>query len=56
MNMLILILSIICITVISLIFMKEPLEEREIYGVTSIAIRVFVGIVGGIVVSTLITL
>lgn len=43
-------IAIIAVTVLSVICLKKPLEEKNIEGVPSILLRILIGIVGGVIV------
>lgn len=53
MNYFLLVLAIITTMIISLFYLKEPLEEKDIEGTKSLVIRIVVGIVAGLLISVL---
>lgn len=47
-------IAIIAVTILSVILLKKPLEEKNIEGMPSVLLRIFIGICGGIIVGFLI--
>lgn len=56
MNLAITIFDIAMLTLVSLVFLKKPLEDKDIEGGQSLLVRIVVGILAGLVVSFLMSL
>ena len=56
MNLAITIFDIAMLTLVSLVFLKKPLEDKEIEGGQSLLVRIVVGILAGLVVSFMMSL
>lgn len=51
MNLAITIFDIAMLTLVSLVFLKKPFEDKEIEGGKSVLARIVIGIVAGLVIS-----
>ena len=56
MNLAITIFDIAMLTLVSLVFLKKPLEDKYIEGGQSLLVRIVVGILAGLVVSFMMSL
>ena len=56
MNLAITIFDIAMMTLVSWVFLKKPLEEKDIEGGQSLLVRIVIGIVAGVVVSFMMSL
>ena len=56
MNLAITIFDIAMMTLVSWVFLKKPLEEKDIEGGQSLLVRIVIGIVAGLVVSFMMSL
>ena len=56
MNLAITIFDIAMLTLVSLVFLKKPLDDKDIEGGQSLLVRIVVGILAGLVVSFMMSL